>query len=112
MYHVARMPRILYHAKSHYNIFHSRGNVIAVDGKAIRSTGEKDKPHSALQILSAYLTENGVTLGQESIHEKTNEIPIFQQMLDYLDHDFISHCLQNHFSHRFSIHHTQDTAKG
>ncbi len=22
MYHVARMPRILYHAKSHYNIFH------------------------------------------------------------------------------------------
>ncbi len=63
----------------------SRGNVIAVDGKAIRSTGEKDKPHSALQILSAYLTENGVTLGQESIHEKTNEIPIFQQMLDYLD---------------------------
>lgn len=63
----------------------SRGNVIAVDGKAIRSTGEKDKPHSALQIISAYLTENGVTLGQESIHEKTNEIPIFQQMLDYLD---------------------------
>lgn len=63
----------------------SRGSVIAVDGKAIRSTGEKDKPHSALQIISAYLTENGVTLGQESIHEKTNEIPIFQQMLDYLD---------------------------
>lgn len=62
-----------------------RGEVIAVDGKAIRSTGEKGKPHSALQILSAYLTENGVTLAQNSIHEKSNEIPVFQEMLEYLD---------------------------
>ena len=63
----------------------SRGEVIAVDGKAIRSTAEKGKPHSALQILSAYLTENGVTLAQDSIHEKSNEIPVFQEMLGYLD---------------------------
>lgn len=63
----------------------SRGEVIAVDGKAIRSTGEKGQPHSALQILSAYLTENGVTLAQNSIHEKSNEIPVFQEMLDYLN---------------------------
>ena len=34
-------------------------------------------PHSALQIITAYLTENGVILGQEKIHEKTNEIPVF-----------------------------------
>jgi len=34
--------------------------------------------------LTAYITENGVILGQEAIHEKTNEIPVFQQMLDYL----------------------------
>jgi len=59
--------------------------VLAVDGKAIRSTSEKGKPHSALQILTAYLTESGVVLGQETIHEKTNEIPVFQEMLDYLD---------------------------
>lgn len=63
----------------------SKGEIIAVDGKAIRSTAEKGKPHSALQILSAYLTENGVTLGQDYIHEKTNEIPVFQKMLDNLD---------------------------
>ncbi len=60
------------------------GTIIAVDGKAIRSTSEKGKPHSALQILTAYLTESGVVL-QRSIHEKTNEIPVFQEMLDYLD---------------------------
>jgi predicted transposase YbfD/YdcC len=58
-----------------------------VDGKAIRSTGKKGKAHSFLQILTAYAAESGVTLGQEIIsHEdKTNEIPVFQSMLDCLE---------------------------
>jgi len=62
-----------------------RGDVIAVDGKAIRSTSQHGKPHSALQIITAYLTESGVVLGQEKIHEKTNEIPVFQKMMSYLN---------------------------
>jgi predicted transposase YbfD/YdcC len=61
------------------------GNILAVDGKAICSTSEKGKPHSALQILTAYLTESGVILGQQAVCEKTNEIPVFQEMLEYLD---------------------------
>jgi len=61
------------------------GKIIAFDGKAIRSTIEKGKPHSALQILSAYLVEGGIVLGQESIHEKTNEIPVLRDMLEYID---------------------------
>jgi len=61
------------------------GEVIAVDGKAIRSTAKPGNPHSALQILSAYVTGSGVVLAQEAIHEKTNEIPVFQEMLSYLD---------------------------
>ena len=61
------------------------GDVIAVDGKAIRSTAKEGKVHSALQIITAYLTESGVVLGQEKIHEKTNEIPTFQEMLSYLN---------------------------
>ena len=61
------------------------GEVIAVDGKAICSTSKPGNPHSALQILSAYMTDNGVVLAQEAIHEKTNEIPVFQEMLTYLD---------------------------
>ena len=59
--------------------FGAVGEVIAVDGKAIRSTAKPGHPHSALQILSAYVTENGVVLAQEAIHEKTNE------MLTYLN---------------------------
>lgn len=61
------------------------GDVIAVDGKAIRSTSKKGKVHSALQILTAYITESGVVLGQKTIHEKTNEIPVFQEMLEIID---------------------------
>ncbi len=61
------------------------GDVIAVDGKAIRSTSKKGTPHSALQILTVYLTQSGIVLGQKSIHEKTNEIPVFQQLLDNLN---------------------------
>ena len=61
------------------------GEIIAVDGKAIRSTAEKGRPHSALQILTAYMVESGVVLAQEAIHEKTNEIPVMQDMLNYID---------------------------
>jgi predicted transposase YbfD/YdcC len=60
-------------------------NILAVDGKAIRSTSEKGKPNSALQIVTAYLTGSGVVLGQKEVHEKTNEIPVFQDMLGYLN---------------------------
>jgi len=34
--------------------------------------------------LTAYVTQTGVVLGQKSIHEKTNEIPVFQEMLEFL----------------------------
>lgn len=63
------------------------GEIIAVDGKSIKSTGKKGKAHSFLQILTAYATESGVTISQSSIsHEdKTNEIPVFQSMLDNID---------------------------
>ena len=61
------------------------GNIIAFDGKAIRSTSEKGKPHSALQILTAYMVDNGLVLAQEAIHEKTKEIPVLRNMLDYVD---------------------------
>ena len=65
--------------------FGTAGEVIAVNGKAICSTTKSGNPHSALQILSAYVTSSGITLAQESIHEKTNEIPVFQEMLTYVD---------------------------
>ena len=61
------------------------GEVLAVDGKAVRGTGKDGEANTNLQIITAYLTESGVVLGQEKIHEKTNEIPVFQEMLDNLN---------------------------
>ena len=75
--------------KAILDVLHSRfgteGEVIAVDGKAICSTAKPGKSHRALQILSAYVTDSGITLAQEAIDKKTNEIPVFQEMLTYLD---------------------------
>lgn len=48
-------------------------------------TAKGKNSHKALQILSAYVTDSGITLAQEAIHEKANEIPVFQEMLTYLD---------------------------
>ena len=62
----------------------NKGDVIAVDGKAIRSTAKENSTRT-LQVITAYLTEQGVVLGQEKIDEKTNEIPVFQEMLTYLN---------------------------
>ncbi len=55
------------------------GDIIAVDGKSIRSTGKKGKAHSFLQVPTAYATESGLTIDQSSIsnEDKTNEIPVF-----------------------------------
>ena len=59
------------------------GEVIAFDGKTICATakGNREKLH----IMTAYLTRNGVVLGQRTVNEKTNEIPVMQEMLKYID---------------------------
>jgi len=59
------------------------GDVVAFDGKTICSTakGNREKLH----IITAYLTQTGVVMGQETADEKTNEIPIMQEMLKYID---------------------------
>ena len=61
------------------------GEIIAVDGKTICSTAKKNSNREKLHILTAYMTENGVTLGQLAVNEKTNEIPVMRELLDMID---------------------------
>lgn len=61
------------------------GKVISIDGKTIKSTEKMNKYENSLQILTAYLTENGICLGQTAVYEKTNEIPVAKDILDMLD---------------------------
>ncbi len=57
---------------------------IHFDGKVIRATEMITKFNKALNIVTAY-TETGISLYQETVYEKTNEIPTVQSMLEIID---------------------------
>ena len=60
------------------------GDVIAVDGKAIRSTEKLKSLQRGLRVLSAYDIATSTVIGQLEVGEKTNEIPVFQSLLPML----------------------------
>ena len=63
----------------------SRNFTIALDGKTIRSTTKKDSYKSPLHIVSAYISELGMTFAQKSVSNKINEIPAVQELLNELN---------------------------
>ena len=54
---------------------------ISLDGKTVRSTGKMQKYESPLHIISAQISELGLTLAQCSTEDKSNEIPTVQKLL-------------------------------
>ena len=58
---------------------------ISVDGKEIRSTNRLEKCESPLHIISAQITELGLTLAQRCTDDKSNEIPAVQKLLKELN---------------------------
>lgn len=56
--------------------------VIAIDGKTIR--GSADKTHKAYHVVSAFVAENQITLGEITVDEKSNEITAVPELLDLL----------------------------
>lgn len=56
--------------------------VIAVDGKTIR--GSENKKHKAYHVVSAFVAENQITLGEITVDEKSNEINAVPDLLDLL----------------------------
>ena len=58
---------------------------IAIDGKEIRSTGKMKKYDSPLHIVSAQIGERGLTLAQETVQSKSNEIPAVQELITTLE---------------------------
>ena len=63
----------------------SDGEIVAIDGKTICSTAKKNTWREKLHLITAYLTESGVTLGQLAVNEKTNEIPVLRDLLKMID---------------------------
>ena len=60
-----------------------QGKVVAVDGKTIRGSGNTE--HKAYHVVSAWVAENQITLGQLEISEKSNEITAIPELLETLD---------------------------
>jgi len=58
--------------------------VIAVDGKAVRST-PGDTFSGCLHLVSAWATENGLILGQEAVADGSHEIAAVPELLRVLD---------------------------
>ena len=62
-----------------------KGLTISLDGKTIRSTGKMESYDSPLHIISAHVSELGITLASKSVEGKSNEIPAVQQLIAELD---------------------------
>lgn len=62
----------------------ARDLTISLDGKTICSTHKLAKIESPLHIISAQISELGLTLAQKSTDEKSNEIPAVQKLLKML----------------------------
>lgn len=60
------------------------GEVVAIDGKTIRKSNNKNTSKSAFHIVSAYASENKICLGQEVVDEKHNEITAIPKLLETL----------------------------
>lgn len=59
------------------------GSVIAIDGKTIRRS--RNKSHKAYHVVSAFVAENQITLGDITTDEKSNEITAVPELLDSLN---------------------------
>ena len=60
------------------------GEVVAIDGKALRRSFDKGRAKRAIHMVSAWATANGVVLGQRKVDAKSNEITAIPELLALL----------------------------
>ncbi len=59
--------------------------VIAIDGKTLRRSGDSSKDLPPLHLVSAWATKNRLVLAQQGVAEKENEILAIPKLLEMLD---------------------------
>jgi len=62
-----------------------KGKLISFDGKKLRGVSPKSRGNKGLFILSAWVGENRICLGQKKVEDKSNEITAIPELLDALD---------------------------
>lgn len=63
----------------------SHGQVVAVDGKTLRRSHDKSNGKSAIHMVSAWASANGIVLGQIKTDEKSNEITAIPELIKTLE---------------------------
>ena len=61
------------------------GEVVAIDGKTARRSYDRAGKKGAIHMVSAWATQQSLTLGQVKTAEKSNEITAIPQLLEMLD---------------------------
>jgi len=61
------------------------GEIVAVDGKALRRALDRGKGDALPYIVSAWASDNGLVLGQVKVDEKSNEITAIPELLRALE---------------------------
>ena len=59
--------------------------IVAMDGKTLRHSFDRAADKSALHMISAWAVENGVSLGQQAVDGKSNEITAVPELLTLLE---------------------------
>jgi len=59
--------------------------LIAIDGKTARRSHDARNGLGPLHLVSAWATENGLSLGQLAADEKSNEITVIPELIDRID---------------------------
>jgi len=63
----------------------TKGEVIPIDGKVLRATKKGSSVSSALCIVSAWASSNGMSLGQVKVDKKSNEKTAIPKLLELLE---------------------------
>jgi predicted transposase YbfD/YdcC len=68
----------------------SANKLVNIDGKTLRAskssgTGKVEKEQAALEIVSAWVSENELVLAQLAVPENSNEITVIPELLELLD---------------------------
>lgn len=61
------------------------GQVIAIDGKKLRRSHNRDAGKAAIYMVSAWATQNQLVLGQKKVADKSNEITAIPELLKLLE---------------------------
>ncbi|MBP0031597.1 MAG: ISAs1 family transposase [Roseofilum sp. Belize BBD 4] len=61
------------------------GEVVPIDGKTLRGSYDREKGIKALNLVTAWASEQQLILGQNSVGDKSNEIRAIPALLELLD---------------------------